>query len=120
MLRHPCRIDSKAEEIRVCVPKSEKKLLTGLKIGRDSLTFLEIGRKGLRDGMGTYERKISERTENRKNSLILQSQKMKLNGWFFMLLEDRYGERPARMDAKDFLSSFFLSSFFLSSVGFLK
>ena len=48
----------------------------------------------------------------RKICLILQPQKMKLNGWFFMLLEDRYGERPARVDAKDFLNSFFLSSFF--------
>ena len=41
----------------------------------------------------------------KKNVLFLQSQNMKLNGWFFMLLEDRYGERPARVDAKDFLSS---------------
>ena len=26
--------------------------------------------------------------------LMFQSQKMMLNGWFYMLLEDCYGERP--------------------------
>ena len=35
----------------------------------------------------------------RENISILHSQKMKLNGWFFMLLEDIYGERPACVDA---------------------
>ena len=55
----------------MCVPKSERKLLTGLKIGRDSLTFLEIGRKGLRDGIGTdWRRKAVKeiRREKRKKS----------------------------------------------------
>ena len=64
VLRHLCGTDSRAEEIRGCVPKS-KKSLTGLKRGRNSLTFLEIERKkrAARWVRHVRARKISERTK---------------------------------------------------------
>ena len=78
-------------------PKILKKSLTGLKIGRDTRTWLEDRRKGLRGGIGTDGRRkaVKEIGREKRKNLMKQS---KNRHWKEMDKKRRAGHR-AKMKA---------------------
>ena len=100
------------------VSQNLKKSLTGLKIGRDTRTWLENRRKGLRGGIGTDERRkaVKEIGREKRKNLMKQSK----NRHWKEKDKKRRSRNRAKMLAKSKASGLKKRSYWTSAMAWLQ